>query len=51
MKNLLYLLAVLLIIAWGVGFIGYHAGVFIHALLVVALVAVLLGVIQGRKRA
>ena len=26
MGNLLYLIAVILIIAWAIGFLGYHAG-------------------------
>lgn len=49
MGNLLYLIAVILIIAWAVGFIGYHAGGLIHILLVIALIAVILRIIQGRK--
>lgn len=49
MGNLLYVIAVLLIIAWAIGFIGYSAGGLIHILLVIALVAVILRVIQGRK--
>ncbi|MEZ4771589.1 MAG: lmo0937 family membrane protein [Bacteroidia bacterium] len=49
MGNLLYVIAVVLLIAWAVGFIGYSAGGLIHILLVIAIVAVLLRVIQGRK--
>lgn len=49
MGNLLYLVAVILIIGWAIGFIGYNAGGIIHILLVIALIAVLLRVIQGRK--
>lgn len=49
MGNLLYLIAVILIIGWAVGFIGYNAGGIIHILLVIALIAVLLRVIQGKK--
>lgn len=49
MENLLYLLAVILVIAWAVGFLGYHAGGLIHILLVVAIIAVLLRVIRGGK--
>jgi uncharacterized protein DUF5670 len=47
MGNLLYLIAVILVIAWAIGFLGYHAGGLIHILLVVAVVAVLLKVIRG----
>jgi hypothetical protein len=47
MGNLLYIIAVILIIAWAIGFLGYHAGGIIHILLVIAIVAVLLKVIRG----
>ena len=49
MGNLLYVVAVLLIIGWGIGFLGYHAGGIIHILLVIAVIAVLLRIIQGRR--
>jgi hypothetical protein len=47
MGNLLYLVAVILVIAWAIGFLGYHAGGVIHILLVIAIIAVLLRVIRG----
>jgi predicted ferric reductase len=49
MGNLLYIIAVLLIIGWAVGFIGYSAGGLIHILLVIAIIAIILRLIQGRK--
>jgi hypothetical protein len=49
MGNLLYVVAVILIIAWAIGFIGYSAGGIIHILLVIAVVAIILRVIQGRR--
>ena len=49
MSNLLYIIAVILVISWAIGFIGYSAGGLIHILLVIALVAVILRVIQGKK--
>ena len=49
MGNLLYLVAVILIIAWAVGFIGYSSGGIIHILLVIAVIAILLQIIQGKK--
>ena len=49
MGNLLYAVAVILLIAWAIGFIGFHAGGIIHVLLVIAVIAVLVRVIQGRK--
>jgi hypothetical protein len=49
MGNLLYIVAVILIIAWLIGFLGFHAGGIIHILLVIAVVAILLRVISGQK--
>lgn len=49
MGNLLYIIAVILVIAWVIGFVGYSAGGLIHILLVVALIAVILRIIQGKK--
>jgi predicted ferric reductase len=48
MGNLLYIIAVILVIAWLIGFIGYEAGGIIHILLVIAVIAVLIRIIQGR---
>jgi hypothetical protein len=47
MGNLLYIIAVLLVIGWAIGFLGYHLGGLIHILLVIAVIAVLLRVISG----
>lgn len=49
MQNILYIIAVILVIAWLIGFVGYNAGGIIHILLVIAIVVVLLRVIQGRR--
>jgi hypothetical protein len=49
MGNLLYIVAVVLIIAWAIGFIGYSMGGVIHILLVIAVIAIILRVIQGRR--
>ena len=49
MGNLLYIIAVILIIAWAIGFVGYSAGGIIHVLLVIAIIAVILRLIQGRR--
>jgi Family of unknown function (DUF5670) len=49
MSNLLYIVAVVLIIGWLLGFFVFHAGGIIHALLVIALIAIILRVIQGKK--
>ncbi len=49
MGNLLYVIAVILIIGWLIGFVGYSAGGLIHVLLVIAIIAVLLRLIQGGR--
>ena len=49
MGNLLYIVAVILIISWAIGFIGYGAGGFIHILLVIAVISILLRVIRGER--
>jgi Family of unknown function (DUF5670) len=49
MGNLLYIVAVVLVIAWAVGFFAYSAGSIIHMLLVIAIIAIILRVIQGKK--
>lgn len=47
---MLYTLALILIIAWLLGLVSsYTMGGFIHILLVVAIIAVLIRLIQGRS--
>jgi tryptophan-rich sensory protein len=47
MGGILYIIAVILVIAWAIGFLGYHAGGLIHILLVIAIIAVVLRLIRG----
>ena len=49
MGNLLYVIAVILVIGWLIGFVGYNAGGLIHILLVIAIIAVLIRIISGRS--
>ncbi len=49
MSNLLYTIAVILIIFWAIGFFAYSAGAIIHILLVIAIIAVILRLIQGKR--
>jgi hypothetical protein len=50
MGNLLYTIAVILVIIWAIGFLGFHAGGnLIHLLLGIAIIAVLFRVIQGKS--
>lgn len=49
MGNILYILALILIIGWAIGFFAFNAGAIIHILLVIAVIAILLRVIRGGK--
>lgn len=47
MRSLLYILAVILVIGWALGVFAFHvAGGLIHALLVIAVISLILGVIR-----
>ncbi|MFY7861270.1 MAG: lmo0937 family membrane protein [Chitinophagales bacterium] len=47
MSNLLYIIAVILVILWAIGFLTMHLGGLIHILLVIAVVAILFRLIKG----
>ncbi|MEO5569776.1 MAG: lmo0937 family membrane protein [Bacteroidia bacterium] len=49
MGNLLYAVAVILIICLAIGFFAYSVGSIILLLLVIAIIAILFRIIQGRK--
>jgi hypothetical protein len=49
MGNLLYTIAVILVIIWAIGFLGFNTGGIIHILLVIPIIAVLFRVISGSK--
>ncbi len=49
MGNILYTVAVILVIIWAIGFLGFHTGGIIHLLLVIAAIAIILRIIQGKK--
>ena len=49
MSGLLYTIAVILVIAWAIGFLAFHAGGLIHILLVIAIIAVVLRLISGNR--
>ena len=48
MGSLLYVVAVILIVGWILGFFVFNAGSIIHLLLVIAVIAILLRLIRGR---
>lgn len=49
MGNILYAVAVILVILWAIGFLGFHTGGIIHILLVIAVVAIILRLIKGKS--
>ncbi|MDD3005063.1 lmo0937 family membrane protein [Flavobacterium sp.] len=50
MGNILYTIAVILIVIWAIGFLGgLVTNGLVHLLLVLAIIAVILRVIQGKK--
>jgi hypothetical protein len=49
MSNLLYTIALILVIAWAIGYLGYNQGGLIHLLLVIAVIAVLFRLIRGKN--
>ncbi len=47
---MLFMFAVILLIAWLLGIVGvYTVGAFIHVLLVIAIVLFLVGLLSGRR--
>lgn len=48
MRNILYIVAIILVIVWATGFFAYSAGNLIHLLLVIALISILLGIIKQK---
>ncbi|HEX8515528.1 MAG TPA: lmo0937 family membrane protein [Bacteroidia bacterium] len=49
MGNLLYTIAVILVIVWAIGYLGFHTGGIIHVLLIIAVIAILIRVIRGNR--
>ncbi len=49
MKSLLYVIVVVLLISWALGYFVYSAGSLIHVLLVIAVIVFLLDIIRGRS--
>jgi hypothetical protein len=47
MGNILYLIAVILVIIWAISFLGgFYTGGIIHALLVIAVIAIILRLVR-----
>lgn len=45
--SILYGVALVLVILWAIGYLGYNVGGLIHVLLVIAVISILLRVIRG----
>jgi hypothetical protein len=48
MQNLLYVIAVVLVLFWALGFFVYNTGALIHLLLLIAVIAILLRIIKTK---
>lgn len=46
MRNLLYIIAIILLIGWALGVFAFHATNIIYVLLVLAILSLLLGIIR-----
>lgn len=50
MGNILYIIAVILIIGWLLGMFAFHVtGGLIHALLVIAIIMIVINLVSGRR--
>ncbi|HNP32941.1 MAG TPA: lmo0937 family membrane protein [Flavobacterium sp.] len=49
MQNLLYTVAVVLLILWALGFFVFNIGSVIHILLLIVVIALLLNIIKGKE--
>jgi hypothetical protein len=47
MRSILYLIAVILVIGWLLGFFVYSAGGLIHVLIVLAVISLVLGLMRS----
>jgi Family of unknown function (DUF5670) len=49
MHRTFYIVTVVLVVLWALGFLQFHIGYFIHVLLIFAVISVLFGIIQSGK--
>ena len=51
MKNILYIIALILVVIWALGSFAYHVtSAVIHLLLVVAVIMILLNLLRGKRK-
>lgn len=48
MQNLFYIIAVIIVVIWALGFFVYGASGLIHLLLIIAIIVVVLRLIKGK---
>jgi hypothetical protein len=49
MRGILSTLAIIVIIGWAIGYFGYQVGGLFHLILVIALIAIVIQLIPGRR--
>lgn len=49
MRSILYIIAVIAVIGWLLGFFVFSAGHLIHILIVLAIISILIGIISPNK--
>jgi hypothetical protein len=49
MGYILYIIAIILVILWAIGFIAYNIGGLVHILLVIAAISILMRIIKGNE--
>ncbi|MGC4037905.1 MAG: lmo0937 family membrane protein [Chitinophagaceae bacterium] len=49
MSTLLYLVTIILLIGWSLGYFVYSAGSVVHTLLIMAVITILLTIIRGKR--
>ncbi len=49
MTNLLYTVAVIMVVLWLLGYFSFHAGSIIHILLVIIAISLLFSIIRGNR--
>jgi hypothetical protein len=49
MTLLLYIITIVLVIGWSLGYFVYAAGSIIHTLLIMAVITILLSIIRGKR--
>lgn len=49
MTNIAYVIVLVLLISWALGFFVYGFGEFVHLLLIIAIIVIIFKIIRGKK--